>query len=432
MLRVIFWLIVAAIVVAAAWYLAGLTGTVTVGLYGYSVTVATSLAVVAVVALVAMLMLALGIVWWLVTIPHRVAVRGERRRQARGDRAVTRTLVALAAGEDGNARREAARARRLLGDTPQTLLLAAEAGRLAQRDDEAIDLYKQLAQRDDAALLGLRGLFRQAVNRQSWDEAAAIARQAEAVHPGGSWLREERAQLAVRTGNWAQALQLAPGDEAQATYATAAAEALIDPSEGMRQAKRAWLDHPGFAPAALAYARRLRAAGKEAKVLEVIRHAWRDGPVPDLADFALVPIKDATARAREAARIAGTAASHVESHLLVARESIAAGQYVEARKHLDAVRAAGINQRRLWLLQADLEAAAGGDTEAARQAQRDAFAHAAAADPDPAWRCEACGAEHAHWLPLCPVCQTAGKISWGVPKVRTPALIEAPGVPVGG
>jgi len=164
----------------------------------------------------------------------------------------------------------------------------------------------------------------------------------------------------------------------------------------------------------------------------VIRQAWRDGPVPDLADFALAPIADKQARAREAARIAGTLASDVESHLLVARESIAAGVYGEARRHLDAVHAAGINQRRLWLLQADLEAAEGGDGETARQAQRDAFARAATADPDPAWRCEACGAEHVHWLPLCPVCQTAGKVRWGLPRASVPALIELPGVPVGG
>ena len=209
MRKIIVWVVVAALAVALAWWVAGLPGSVTVGLYGYTVTLATSLALVGVVVIVLALLVVLRVLGWVFGTPRRLRARRARRRREAGDRAVTRTLVALAAGEDGHARREAMRARRLLGDTPQTLLLAAEAGRLAQREDEATGLYKQLAARDDAALLGLRGLFRQAVTRESWEEAAAIARRAEAVHPGGAWLREERAQLAVRTGNWAQALRLA-------------------------------------------------------------------------------------------------------------------------------------------------------------------------------------------------------------------------------
>ena len=416
MRRVILWIIVAAIVIAAAWWLAGLPGTVTVGLWGYTITLATSLAVVALALLVIALTLLLQVLGWTFGTGRRLRIRRVRRRREAGDRAVTRTLVALAAGEDGQARREAAKARRLLGDTPQTLLLAAEAGRLANRDDEAVAIYKQLAGRNDAALLGLRGLFRQAVTRESWDEAAVIARRAEEVYPGGAWLREERAQLAVRTGNWAQALQLAGPEAPRAAFQTAAAEAAVDPGAGLKQAKRAWQDHPGFTPAALAYARRLRAAGREVKALEVIRQSWRDNPQPDLAAFALEPIADKAARLREAGRIAGTQPNHAESHLLLARAALEAGDLAEARRHLEAVRAAGLNQRRVWLLQADVEEAAG-DSDDARAAQREALRYAAAADPDPAWRCDSCGAEHAHWLPVCPVCHTAGKIRWGTPKL---------------
>jgi HemY protein len=421
MLRVLKWVIAAAIVVAVAWWIASLPGTVTVRLAGYTIETATSLALVGVAGLVLLLVLLLRLIGWVRATPRRLAARRARRRREAGDAAVTRTLVALAAGEDGNALRESARARRLLGDTPQTLLLAAEARRLAQREDEATDLYKQLAANKDAALLGLRGLFRQAVNRESWEEAAAIARRAEAVHPGGAWLREERAQLAVRTGNWAQALQLAPPEAPRAAYATAAAEAAIDPAEGLRLAKRAWQDHPGFTPAALAYAKRLRAAGREARVLEVIRDAWRASPQPELAAFALAPIEDKLARVREAGRIAAAAPGHPESHLLLARVSLEAGLTGEARRHLEAARATGLNQRRMWLLQADLEAEEGAETEAGRLAQREALRRAASAEPDPAWRCDACGAEHAAWLPVCPSCQTAGRIRWGTPRLALPA-----------
>ncbi len=421
MRKVVLWVIVAALAVALAWWIAGLPGTVTVSLHGYTVSLATSLALLGVVLIVLALVLLLRVLGWAIATPRRLRARRARRKREAGDRAVTRTLVALAAGEDGHARREAMRARRLLGDTPQTLLLAAEAGRLAQREDEATGLYKQLAERDDAALLGLRGLFRQAVNRESWEEAAAIARRAETVHPGGAWLREERVQLAVRTGNWRQALQLAPPDAPRAAYATAAAEAAVDPAEGLRLAKRAWQDHPDFAPAALAYARRLRAAGRESRALQVIREAWRESPQPTLAEFSLAPIEDKLGRMREAGRIAGTLPAHAESHLLLARTALDAGLTGEARRHLEAARAAGLNQRRIWLLQADLEAQEGGDTEAGRQAQHEALRRAASAEPDAAWRCESCGAEHAGWVPVCPVCHTAGRVRWSTPRIALPA-----------
>jgi HemY protein len=421
MRRALLWIVLAVIVVAVAWWVAGLPGSVSVGLYGYTVQIATSLAILALAILLVVFALLVRLLAWLFATGGRLAARRARRRRRAGEEAVTRTLVALAAGEDGSARREAARARRLLGDTPQTLLLAAEAGRLAQREDEATALYRQLAGRRDAALLGLRGLFRQAMNREAWDDAAAIAQQAEAVHPRGNWLREERAQLAVRTGNWSQALQLAPPDAPLAAYATAAADAEPDHAAALRLAKRAWQDNPGFAPAALAYARRLRAAGREVQALQVIRQAWRTSPVPDLAAFSLAPIADPQARLREAGRIAGTAPANPESHLLLARAALEAGQYADARRSLEAAQAAGLTQRRVWLLKADLEAAERGETEDGQQAQREALRFAAASDPDPAWRCEACGAEQPAWAPVCPVCHAAGRITWSTPRLALPA-----------
>lgn len=425
MRRVLLWVIVAAIVVAVAWFVGGLSGRVSLGLYGYSVQMATSLAIVAAVVAIVVLLLVLRVLGWVLSTPRRLRARRVRRRREAGDVAVTRTLVALAAGEDGNAQREAARARKLLGDTPQTLLLAAEAGRLGQRDEEATGLYNLLAARDDAALLGLRGLFRQAMTREAWDDAAMIARRAEEVHPGGSWLREERAQLAVRTGNWRQALRLAPDDATRPTFAVAAAEAESDPGEGLRLARQAWKQSPGFTPAALAYAKRLRAAGKEVKALEVVRAAWRDNPQPDLADFALAPIGDKLARVREAGRITGSVPANPESHLLLARVSLDAGLTGEARRHLEAAQATGLNQRRLWLMLAQVEAEESSETEAGRLAQRDALRCAAVADPDPAWRCDSCGSEQPQWRPVCPVCQTAGRIRWGTPRLAVPvALIQ--------
>ena len=421
MRRAIWIVAVAAIVVAFAWWLAGLPGTVSVSLGALEVETSTALALLGVIVIVLVLVALLRLLGWVLGIPLRIGGWRGRRRRVQGDEAVTRTLVALAASEPGGARREAARARKLLGDSPQTLLLAAEAARLAEREDEATELYRTLAARGDAALLGLRGLFRQAMTREAWADAARIAERAEEVHPAGAWLRDERAQLAVRTGNWAEALRLSGPGAPRAALATAAAQTEPDAATALKLAKQAWKQAPGFGPAALAYSARLRAAGREVKAFDVIREAWRANPQPELAEFWLGFIEEPLLRVREAARIAAVNPEAAETHLMLARVCLQASLTGEARHHLDAARSAGMNQKRLWVLLADLEAAERGETEAGRAAQRDALRRAATAEPDPRWHCETCGTEQAHWLPACPVCHTAGQITWGAGRLALPA-----------
>jgi HemY protein len=331
---------------------------------------------------------------------------------------MTHTLLALAAGDTGDARREASRARRLLGDTPATLLLAAEAGRIAGRSDEAEAAFRTLADRSDAAFLGLRGLLRQAIERGDWTAAMTLARQAEAVQPGAAWLRRERARLAVRAGEWSDALALADADAPKAALATAAAQAMPDGVQGLRLARRAWQEDPSLAPAALEYAKRLRAAGRDARAQSVIRHSWSIAPHPELAEFALAPVTDPLARTQAAQRLTEANPTHAESRLVLARTALEAGLTGEARRHAEAAVAAGINQRRLWLLLAEIAEAEGGD-------QREALRRAATADPDPIWRCEACHTAHAAWHAACPDCFTVGSLRWSTAPIEGPPTLQA-------
>jgi HemY protein len=355
---------------------------------------------------------------------------------------VTRALVALAAGDAPAARNEAVRARRLLGDTAQTLLLTAEAARLAERQPEAEAAFRLLAARRDAAFLGLRGQFRLALARQDFPAAATLAAAAEAARPGGSWLRTERERLAVRTGDWSGALALANSNSPKAALATAASNASQDPASALKLAQVAWKADPGLAPAALAYATRLRAAGKERRAQSVIRRSWVLAPHPDLAAFALsqpgalgnsatlvksgvqssppssppssalaqrlalaqpgsaAQSGDALKQYRAAQHLTKGNPDHIESRLLLARCALTAGLTGEARRQAEAARATGLDQRRLWLLLAEIE----GDSDAGR----DALRHALVAEPDPIWRCTSCHAAQATWQPVCPVCGTVG------------------------
>jgi HemY protein len=422
MRRVMLVLLVALVVLALAWGLAGLPGRVTGEVGDISFEAATPVAALALVLAFILLYALIRLIVVAIRLPRVLRERQAIRRRRAGDAAVTRALLALAAGEKGDARREAARARRMLGDTPQTLLLAAQAGRLAGRDDEAEAGFRALAARDDAAFLGLRGLLRQAIEREDWPEAASLARKAEAVQPGATWLRQERARLAVRAGDWSDALALADADAPKAALATAAAEAEADPARALRLAKQAWQDDPSLAPASLAYARRLRASGRESRALATIRHSWSIAPHPDLAVFALAPVQDGLGRMQAVQRLTEANPDHAESRLLLARTALEAGLTGEARRHAEAAVSAGVNQRRLWLLLAEIEEVEGGDTEEGRLAQRDALRHAATADPDPQWRCSACHTAHASWHPSCPHCFTVGSLRWNTQPVVAPIV----------
>jgi HemY protein len=414
MRRVIGFLILAAILVAIAFGLGALPGDVGATFGTWTFQAPLPVVLVAAVILFIVLYFLARLVALLLSTPGRFG-RSRRERQIRqGDRAVTRAFAALAAADPKAARREAERAKRLLPNAPMALLVSAEAARLAGNPEESEGYYRALAEQPDAAFLGLRGLLRQALDAGDWTLAADLARRAEVSHPGASWLRSERARLALRTGSWAEALALSGPEAPRAVMATAAAEAATDPIQSLRLAKDAFAADPKLAPAALAYARRLRAAREARKADNVIEKAWAAAPHPDLATFYLEPVTDPAERIREAQRLAGFNKTSGESFLVLAQAFLAAKLTGEARRNVQAALAAGLDQRRLWVLKADIEDAdaASGGNEAAALAGREALRRSQSARPDPRWRCTTCGAEPGEWHAACPSCGTVGRMQW--------------------
>jgi HemY protein len=415
MRAIILIIVLCAAAVGAAWWVQHLVGDITLHLGTLTVQAPLSVGVLALLVAVALLYVLFRLFATIFGLPGAFRRIGDGQRRRRGEAAVTGTLIALAARDPADARREAARAVRLLGETPQTLLLKAYAGAISGNDDEAEAAFTKLSERKDAAFLGLRGLLRMAIAHEDYPRAAQLAREAEAAHPGAAWLRGERTQLALRTGAWSEALQLTQEDAPKAGFGAAAADAETDPALAHKLAKQAWKRDPTLAPAAIAYARRLRDAGREKAALDILHKCWTAAPNPDLAEFALANATDRMARLNGGIALVSGAPDHVESHLLLARLYLDAGLTSDAQGHLDKARASGLTQRRLHLLQADLAEAEGNE-----HAQRDALRAAAMADADPAWRCEVCGTMPGGWRPACPVCHTAGRVKWAVPSLTAP------------
>jgi HemY protein len=84
-------------------------------------------------------------------LPSIVALAGRARRQAKGFAAVSRGLVAVGAGDARGAKRSAGEAKRLLGDEPMSLLLAAQAAQLAGDRPAAEAAFSQMLDRGNRA-----------------------------------------------------------------------------------------------------------------------------------------------------------------------------------------------------------------------------------------------------------------------------------------
>jgi HemY protein len=192
--------------------------------------------------------------------------------------------------------------------------------------------------------------------------------------------------------------------------------------------KQAWKQDPTFAPAVLAYAQRLRTNSQERRAASIITKTWKQAPQPDLATFFLAPAADPAGRYQLAKRLVSYNPNAIESRFVIARAALDAGMLQEARQHVEALLKDGVQQRRLYLLIAELEEQEAGDTEAGRLAQREALRQAAVADPDSRWQCSTCRSDFERWHPKCPVCHSIGTINWTVsrPAERAPAIEQLP------
>jgi HemY protein len=385
--------------------------------------VETSSGVAAILFLVLLFLLWAGVrgAAFLAGLPRRLrAWRAEKRRQA-AERAVLAALSALAVGDAARARQESERARRLGGETPQVLLLAAQAARLAGDETEARRLFGALARMEGAELLGLRGLIQEAEARGDWDEVARLAEQAAWFRPGAPWLRAERLRFALHRRAWREALALAGPDQPRAVFALAAAAEETHPRRALALARTAFASDPRFAPAAATYARLLAARRRWRKALRVLREAWQAAPHPELAATLAALVPDPMARWAELRRMVAGREGEGETEFALAEAAFAAGLLGEARQHAE--RAAELlGERRALRLLADIEDRLGVELPVL-QARLKALGEA---KPDPAWRCRSCGAEQAAWAPVCPACGEAASLVWHSAASAVPARQNIP------
>ena len=443
MLRLIWFVVVIAALTAAAVWLADNPGRVDIRWKNYALS--TSVAVLAVaVALFAVVCAVVYQLWrWLRGGPRRLVAGRAARRREQGYLALTKGLVAVAAGDPKSARRHGKETGRLI-DNPLNLLLLAQAAQLEGNETAARRHFRAMLEHAETEFLGLRGLLVQATKAGDWNAALGHARRAYALRPETEWVNSALFDLEVRAGDWRGA-QKALESAARHKHVGAAEEPrrrAVLLAERARAARAQGRDDEALALAREAHklapnlvaanglaAGLLAAAGKERAAARLLEDGWAKAPHPDLARAyaALVPEERPLERVKRFERLVRRNPGHAEGHMALAEAALAAELWGAARAHLEAAVRERATQRVFRLL-ATLEEREHGDDAAARGW----LLRAASAPADAAWACDKCGAVSVAWGARCDACGAFDSLAWKAPPapaVAVAAVIEATPLP---
>lgn len=449
--RTIWFFVKVGVLVVAAIWLANRPGRVSVTWLGYNA----DLAVGTFLAALVVLILVLYVIWRLWHILRRAptdyTLFRRNRRQAKGFRALTRGLVAAAAGDAAEAKRLARTAHGLLDRAPLTLLLAAQAAQLEGDEVAAGRYFEALSKNPEASLLGLRGLATAALKRGDETAALQYSEQVLQAYPNAEWAAETAHRLQVKLGRPAdeslRALVRAGSMSAKAgqhrravLLAEKARQALLpettapDLDAALRAAREALKLDAHSIPARLILANLLVRGGKRREAARLIEQSWDSAPHPLLARaFAETePGERPAERMKRLERLARQNPDHAETHRILANTALSAGLWSEARRHLEKLvtleRAGGGVSQGTCRAMAILEDGEKADPVAARRW----LADAAQALPDPAWICTTCGhpgeagPAAGNWQAVCPHCAAIDSYRWQRPALPAGELLQAP------
>ena len=426
-LRTIIWFVFAVAAMLGAVWLAERPGSVTAEFRGWRLDTSVGVLMISVLVLILVSVGGWLLYRWIVGAPGAMLEGWGESRRRRGYRELTQGLAAVAAGDGVEAQKHARKAEQLLSEPALTLLLSAQAAQLNGDRDGARRAFTAMLDDDQMAFLGLRGLIGQALRDGDQAQALAHAERAFRLRPQTPWVVHSLFDMQAQVGQWRAAQEtletgirrkVVTADKGRTLKALLEVERSREaeregrPSDALSLARDAF----GLAPERIAVTRRLAelqlTAGDPKKAMKTIERGWALAPHPDLASLYLDASGETEAlkRIAIARRLAALNPSDIESHLMLAQASLDAGLWGEARRHLDS--AAGSNpSTRVCRLMAEVEER----EQTGPDKVRAWLSRAADAPADRAWRCNACGAHHEGWRPVCESCGAFGTLQWRAP-----------------
>lgn len=398
--------------------------------------------------LIALIVLALAVISvlvlrFLLRSPGLLQRFGRKRREESGYKALTKGLVAVAAGDAKQAKKHAKKTDALRTNPAMTLLLRAQTAQLEGDREAAVRLYDQMAEREETELLGLRGQFVEAQREGQYDKALELAQKARQISPKAAWVLNALFEMQIARGNWDEALKALDGAmksglvDAQIgrrrrsillTQKALELEAQAEKEAALKAAMRAHDLSPALQPAGVLAARLLIDKGRNWRAAEVIETAWSAAPHPDLAElYAGIKAEEPPkALAKWLKGLADFNADHKESRLLMAAQFIRLEQWEDARAQLESLMEAPLTAR-VGELMATIEGRADNPDPQAGLKARAWIGKTARAPRDTVWICNSCAFEALSWSVLCPNCNAFDSLTWRAPVVEPiTAILETP------
>ena len=390
---------------AASWLMAQ-PGSLAMEWLGWQIKMRSSLAVTLVAAF------ALAVVFFdrlqraFRAMPGWLGGRWRQRRDDAGHRALTLGLMAVSAGEPTEARKQAARAHRLLNAPQLTGLLSAQAAYLAGDHAAARRYFTALADDRDTAFLGQIGLMRLALDDKDSSAALDAANKALVVKPQSAVAAAQLWQLHAGQQQWAAALEaIAIVIKDRKKQSGNVPELLLrqrtalfyldgmsmlqtgtDSAAAIPRFEAALRDDPAFLPAVFALAESYLALSNRRKAIKLLEKSFTRVPHAEIADRLqkLWDDNDGNSLARLIRLIPQKplALQHAANHIV-----------------------------------GDIAASTGLDGEAKRF--RDLYDASVAAF---GWQCSGCKSRHDSWHSHCPSCGHFAGLQWQQPEKVTPLL----------
>ncbi len=366
--------------------------------------------------------------WWrhLISLPKAWRNYHQEQQKNKGFQAVTRGLLAVAAGDQLTASRQAKRADHLLSDKPLTKLLNAQAALMEGDEAKARHHFTSLLEDPEGSFFGIRGLLTNALSKGHKDEALNMARKAYEKEPKRGWIIRVLFDLETQAKNWQKAQELIPKalkydamtkqevNQNQAALWIAQSieieEDILD--EAIKLATKAYHKSNHFIPAIIHLARLYLKNDQNKKAEKLLLKSWKNTPHPDLAQLWMNMSKNRLPldQVKWAEKLIRNAPNHIESRLILAQTAMQASLWGVARTQLLSAKRENPSKR-VYQMLARLEKKEKQDEKSARQwlEKRDN------ASQDKTWICESTGAIMDQWYPICPINGTFNTIRWSHP-----------------
>ena len=455
MIKTIFTMLKIAAIIALAVWLVDHPGTISLEWMEYKITTHLGLALVALLGVILVAIVLYRIYRTIIDAPQKLAERHARRREAKGHKALTLGMTAVAAGDATVAAYQSFRAQKFLGrgsseSKGMVLLLDAQAHRLNGDEAAANKSFAALLETPETAFLGVRGLLQAAIDHAQYDKARDYAEEGLRLHPKQIWILRIVYDLDLRDKNFSAAMALLKRLEKAGGFSKAEAKterAAIETAQGLDHAAeqnfdsaaqhyRLALKHDGaFVPAALFIADIYTQQDKLGKLRSHLEKSIKANPHPELiarwAEMGQQMGKnlgalDPLAQMQWMERLKKMVSDDVHLHIALARAALDASLWGEARSYLEQARgSADIATAQIFKLFAALEEKTTGD-ELVIAAWHE---EAASAPDDSVWYCAKSGMTLPEWQAFSPFSGAFNGIVWGQPSARfvsNTAKIPAP------